>query len=91
MCFLSRKRDVRTVYWWLNFSRSWSKGVNQDIKYIKDSKLNITDEGGIQDFLGENIDRKPDSTIHINQPHIIDPIKDDLNMVEKTRPKDTPD
>jgi hypothetical protein len=31
-------------------------------------------EGDIQDFLGVNIDRKDDGSIHLTQPHLIDQI-----------------
>ena len=67
------------------------KDIAQSIKYIKAAKLNITDESDIQDSLGLNTDHRPDGTIHLNQPHLIDQILDDLNMSEKTKPKDTPD
>ena len=52
--------------------------TDQDIKYIKDSKLNIKNGEDIEYFLGINIHRKPDATIHLNRPHIIDKILDDV-------------
>ena len=36
--------------------------------------MDIQIEGDIQEFLGVNIDIKPDSTIHMNQPHLVDQI-----------------
>jgi hypothetical protein len=42
--------------------------------------LNITIEGDLEDFLGINIDRKEDGTIHLTQPHLIDQILDDLHL-----------
>ena len=40
------------------------KEVERTIEDIKKAKLDITIEGNIQDFLGVNIDRKKDGTIH---------------------------
>jgi hypothetical protein len=46
--------------------------IDQMIKEIQAAGLNITIKGDLQDFLGVNIERKPDGTIHITQPHLID-------------------
>ena len=40
------------------------KEVERTIEDIKKAKLDITIEGNIQDFLGVNINRKKDGTIH---------------------------
>jgi len=64
--------------------------VNKAIEDIKRAKLNITIEGDIQDFLGVNIDRKPDGSIHLTQPHLIDQIIQDLKMPENTGSRTTP-
>ena len=45
-------------------------------------KLNITEEGTLEDFLGVNIDRKADGTIHLTQPQLIDSILHDLRLLE---------
>jgi Reverse transcriptase (RNA-dependent DNA polymerase) len=42
--------------------------IEQVIEDIKRAKLDITVEGDIQDFLGINIERKSDGTIHLTQP-----------------------
>ena len=57
-----------------------SQEINQDIKDIKTAKLNIAIDGGIQDFLGVNISRKPDRSIHLTQMHLFDQILQDLHM-----------
>jgi hypothetical protein len=44
----------------------------------------------LQDFLGVNIEKKTDGTIHLTQPHLIDQILEDLKMTETTKPKTTP-
>ena len=65
--------------------------INQIIEDMKRAKLNITIEGDLQDFLGVNIDRKPDGTIHLTQPHLIDQILDDLRInKDEVNTKSTP-
>ena len=67
-----------------------SKEIDQAIEDIKKAKLNITIEGDIKDFLGVNISRKPDGSIHLTQPLLIDQIFQDLHMQDNTKPKTTP-
>jgi hypothetical protein len=67
------------------------KEIDQIIKEMKQVKLDITIEGNLQDFLGVNIERKLDGTIHLTQPHLIDQILKDLRLdgdtvTEKTVP-----
>lgn len=65
--------------------------IDKIIAKMKRAKLDITIEGDLEDFLGVNIDRKEDGTIHLTQPHLIDTILKDLNLLgEKVKPKDTP-
>ena len=54
------------------------KQIIDDIQNI--AKLNITIEGDLEDFLGVNIDRKKDGTIHLTQPHLIDQILKELRL-----------
>ena len=58
--------------------------IDQIIKDMKKAKLDITIEGDLQDFLGVNIDRKEDGTIHLTQPHLIDQILKDLRLDGET-------
>ncbi len=46
--------------------------IDKAIKDIKGAGLDIMVEGDLQDFLGVNIDRKGDRTIHLIQLHLID-------------------
>jgi hypothetical protein len=67
------------------------KEIDQVIEDMKKAKLDITIEGDLQDFLGVNIERKEDGTIHLTQPHLIDQILEDLRLdqdhvKEKTTP-----
>jgi hypothetical protein len=54
--------------------------INQIIRDIRGAGLNIAEEGDIQDFLGVNIERKKDGTVHLTQPHLIESIVKDLRM-----------
>ena len=65
--------------------------IDKIIKKMRQAQLDITIEGDLEDFLGVNIDRKDDGTIHLTQPHLIDTILKDLNLLgENVKPKDTP-
>ena len=60
-------------------------------KALKEAKLDITDEGDVKDFLGVNIEKQSNGTIHMTQPHLIDQILKDLNMDgDNVKIKDTP-
>jgi hypothetical protein len=67
--------------------------IDKVIADIKKAKLDITVEGDIQDFLGVNIERKDDGSIHFTQPHLIDKILESMNMTDKkliTKPTPAP-
>ena len=67
------------------------KEIEKTIEDIKTSKLDITIEGDIKDFLEINIDCKPYGTIHFTKPNLVDYILDDLKMEEDVIPKTTTD
>ncbi len=55
------------------------------------AKLAITVEGDLADFLGVNIERRSNGTIHMTQPHLIDQILDDLRLNDDSvKDKGTP-
>jgi Reverse transcriptase (RNA-dependent DNA polymerase) len=55
------------------------------------AKLSITVEGDLADFLGVNIQRMKDGTIHMSQPHLIEQILKDLRMSsESVKPRSSP-
>jgi len=65
--------------------------INEIIEDMKKVKLDITVEGDLQDFLGVNIDRKEDVSIHLSQPHLIDQILKDLRLdADNVAVKSTP-
>jgi len=61
--------------------------INQIIKEMKQAELDITVEGDIQDFLGVNIERKKDGSIHLTQPHLINQMLKDLHL-DRDKPID---
>ena len=54
--------------------------INQTIKEVKEEKLNTTVEGDLQDFLGAHIERQPDGSISLTQPHLMDQTLDNLSI-----------
>ena len=65
--------------------------VDEVVQEIKAAGLNITIEGTLEDFLGVNINRKSDGSIHLTQPHLIDRIIKDLKMdMPDLKPKSIP-
>ena len=67
-----------------------NKLIDDVVKDIEKAGLKVTDEGNIEDFLGVNITRMDDNSIHLHQPHLIDQILKDLNIQENAGIKDTP-
>jgi hypothetical protein len=51
--------------------------IGQIIKEMQKANLDITIEGDFQDFLGVNIGKHEDGSIHLTQPHLIDQILND--------------
>jgi len=63
--------------------------INRTISEMK-RKFNMTEEGSLEDFLGINIKRNTDGSIHLSQPHLIDQILQQLHFRESTKEKETP-
>lgn len=66
--------------------------MNDAVAAIKSTKLHVTEEGDVQDFLGVNITRHTDGNIEFKQPLLIQTILDDLRLDEHEHGKirDTP-
>jgi len=54
--------------------------IEEILEDMKKAKLDITVEGDICDFLGVKIDRRPDGTIHLTQPHLIEQILEEVRL-----------
>jgi hypothetical protein len=50
----------------------------------------LEDQGEVCEFLGIKVQRLPDGTIHLSQPHLIQSILDDLRLQPNSKPRDTP-
>ena len=66
------------------------KEVDNCIADIHSTGLNITVEGNVKDFLGVNIERRPDGTVKFSQPHLINKILKALRIDAKMTPKHAP-
>ena len=65
--------------------------IQRTIEEMRSTDLDISIEGDLTDFLGVNIDRKTDGTIHLNQTKLIDQILHDTWMdKDNVKPKATP-
>ena len=53
-------------------------------------KFDIMDEGDLNDFLVINVTRKPDGTVELTQPKLIERILSVLNVQPSTKTKRTP-
>ena len=56
------------------------KEIDQVLADLIAAKLDVTNKGKIQDFLGVNIERVDDNTYHLLQPQLIQQILKDLNL-----------
>ena len=64
--------------------------MDEAIKAIKDTKLQITLEGDLADFLGVKNERKSPKEILFTQPYLIDDILNDLGIRNTKDGKETP-
>jgi len=65
--------------------------LDQIVQDMKNAGLDLTVEGDVSDFLGVNIQRHPDGTVHLTQPHLIDSILEELGLHgENVKGKSTP-
>ena len=66
------------------------KEIDNTIKDIQHSSLKITVDGTVTDFLGVNISKLRDESLHLHQPHLIDEIIKEVNFTNETTIRDTP-
>ena len=66
------------------------KELEASIKAIQDTKLQITLEGDLADFLGVKIERKGSNKKTFTQPHLIDDILNNLGLKHAKDGKETP-
>ncbi len=56
------------------------KELDKIVEDMKQVGLELTVKGDISDFLGINIQRHNDGTVHLTQPHLIDSILKELGL-----------
>ena len=59
----------------------YSTEIDNILKLMRKANLDITEEGTLEDFIGVNIDIKPNGIIHLTQPHLIHNILGNLNLL----------
>ena len=64
--------------------------VHQVYKDILSAGYDISDEGDLKDYLGVDVDRQPDGSIHMSQPKLIEQILQDMNFQPDTKGKSNP-
>ncbi len=64
--------------------------IDETIRDLNDTGLNITIEGDIEDFLGVHIEKTRDKEIRMSQPHLMKQIIKDMGMNTNTRPRKLP-
>ena len=64
--------------------------IQEVLRKMKLAGLDYTIEGGIDDFLGVNIDRREDGTINFTQPQLINSILDEVGLKSDSKTKDIP-
>jgi hypothetical protein len=63
--------------------------IDEQLKILQ-SHFNISVEGTLQDYVGVNIERQEDNTIHMTQPNIINSILHELNFMDNTKSANAP-
>jgi Reverse transcriptase (RNA-dependent DNA polymerase) len=65
------------------------KHVDDELELLK-GKFNISIEGTLSDYVGINIERRDDGTIHMTQPQLIQSVLKQLNFTNGTKGAVTP-
>lgn len=61
------------------------ENVNQCIAELQ-SRFNISIEGDVSDYVGVNIEKQEDGTIHMTQPQLIKGKIQEMNFMDSTKP-----
>ena len=66
-----------------------NENITKEVELFK-ANFNISVEGDLCDYVGVNIERKKDGTVHMTQPQLINSVLKELNFNEDTKPMPTP-
>ena len=90
-CIFYRKNVIYIIYTGDSIITGPStQEIDEAIAAIKKTKLQITEEGDVQDFLGVNITCNNDGSIKFHQPLLIDTILKDLNLPKDGQIREIP-
>ena len=69
-----------------------AQAIDQVVTDLRSSpqKFTVDDQGDVGDFLGIQIKRQEDGSVHLSQPHLIDSILHDLHLQPDSKHKTTP-
>jgi histone deacetylase 1/2 len=59
--------------------------IDKVFQEFKTLKYNVTDEGQIDNYLGVKVELLPDGAIKLTQPHLIDQVLKDLNLLQSNQ------
>ena len=61
-----------------------------DLIQIFKKNYQLTEKGQIQDYLGIHVEQRPDGTINLSQPHLIDQILTDVCLSPRAKRRHIP-
>ena len=67
-----------------------SAEVDRFIQDLRDANLKVTEEGGINNYLGVQATKRTDGSFELTQPHRIQQILDDLGFTKTSVEKSSP-
>ena len=69
-----------------------AEAIDQVVTDLRSSpqQFTVDDQGDVGDFLGIQIKRQADGSVHLSQPQLIDSTIKDLHLQQSSNPKSTP-
>jgi hypothetical protein len=90
-CVFYRKNVIFVVYVDDGiFASPDNAAIDDAIRDLRNARLDLEDQGSLNDYLGVNIERLPDGKIKLSQPHLIDQIIHDTKISKRSAGKQTP-
>lgn len=83
-CVFYRKTSILLVYTddCIIFDTESAKNIDKLIHELQ-QHFHIEDEGDVQEYLGVQVKKEEDGSIHLNQPHLIADILKDLGLINE--------
>ena len=92
MPLLSQLRPLLGIHRRLHHVLSDDRAIDQVVTDLRScsQQFTVDDQGDVGDFLGIQIQKQADISIHLSQPQLIDSIIKDLHLQLGSNPKTTP-